>query len=155
MEVVAIDPDQPAPDGPRWFGLDDIREPKLVTWCAKGSGLAELVTRGRAAGIDLGAPIEGSRERPDGTRLEWTFTDPWAERAGGVVPFFIDWGRTRHPAMDLSALCTFRGLRIEHPDPDAVRGWLDALALDTPVALAHAPGIFASIDTPNGLVELS
>jgi len=155
MEVVAIDPDRPAPDGARWFGLDDLTSPRLVTWCAKGSRLERLAERGRAAGIELGAPMGGSRERPDGSRLEWTFTDPWAERAGGVIPFFIDWGTTAHPGLDLPALCTFLGLRIEHPDPIQVRLWLDALGLDTPVTSAHAPRVFASIETPNGLVELS
>ena len=34
MEVVSVDPDQPAPDRPRWFGLDTLETPRLVTWCA-------------------------------------------------------------------------------------------------------------------------
>ena len=155
MEVVAIDPDQPAPSRPRWFGLDTLDRPRLVTWCARSSDLAGLVTRGREAGIDLGDPVHGSRERPDGSRFEWTFTDPWADRAGGVLPFFIDWATTEHPGRSLPALCTYRGLRIEHPDPASVRAWLETLGLDTPVTSAHAPRVFASIDTPNGLVELS
>jgi len=33
--------------------------------------------------------------RPDGVRLAWTYTDPAALVAGGVVPFLIDWGVSR------------------------------------------------------------
>ena len=154
MEVVAIDPDQPAPEGPRWFGLDSLEEPRLVTWCAKSSDLAGLVAQGRDAGIDLGEPIAGGRERADGARLSWTFTDPWAERAGGVIPFFIDWGTSPHPAESMPAVCTFAGLRLEHPDPASVRTWLDALGLDTPVTAGHAARVIATLETPDGVVEL-
>lgn len=155
MEVVSVDPDQPPLDGPRWFGLDDLSSPRLVTWCAKAASLDALVARGRAGGIDLGETSVGGRVRPDGSRLSWTVTDPWADRAGGVVPFFIDWGDTEHPGTHLPAQCAFRGLRVEHPDPDMVEGFFTALGLDTRVERGHAPRVIASIETPNGVVELS
>jgi len=154
MEVVSIDPDQPDPEGPRWFGLDHVSEPRLATWCAKGSGLEALVACGRGAGIDLGEPSKGGRERPDGSRLTWTVTDPWADRAGGVVPFFIDWGATEHPATRLPQLCSFTGLRIEHPQVDAVLAWFGALGLDVPVLEGDTPRVIATIQTPRGEVEL-
>lgn len=125
-----------------------------MTWCAKSSALDDLIRGGRSVGVDLGEPKSGMREREDGTRLEWVFTDPWAERAGGTIPFFIDWGSTRHPATMLPSGCSFVGLRLEHPDPAQVRIWLDALGLDTPVSAGHAPRVIATIETPNGLVEL-
>jgi hypothetical protein len=114
-----------------------------------------LVARGRAAGIDLGDPVEGGRRRADGVELRWTFTDPWSDRAGGVIPFFIDWGDSQHPARSLPATCRFRGLRLEHPEPGEVAGWLEALGLDTEVAAGHAPRVVATIETPTGVVELS
>jgi hypothetical protein len=156
LEVIAVDPDQPDPTGPRWFGLDDLVEPGLVTWCVEATGgLETLIARGREAGIDLGDVAEGSRRRPDGSLLSWTFSDPWAGRAGGVVPFFIDWGSGPHPSDDLPAACSPHALRLEHPEPGRVQGWLTALGLDTPVARGHAPRVVASLETPNGIVELS
>lgn len=156
LEIIAVDSEQPAPTRPRWFGLDDLTEPGLVTWCAKTMhGLEPLITRGREAGIDLGEVVEGSRRRPDGSLLSWTFSDPWARRAGGVVPFFIDWGSSPHPSEDLPAVCALHALRVEHPEPRRVEAWLAALGLDTPVSEGDAPRVVASLETPNGIVELS
>lgn len=154
MEVIAIDPEQPDPTGPRWFGLDDVSEMRLATWCAKSDDLETLVARGRDAGIDLGEISIGGRERPDGSRLSWTVSDPWAGRAGGVVPFFIDWGSTEHPAGRLPNVCTFKGIRVEHPQPVAVTAWLDALGLDVAVSEGDTPRVIATIQTPRGEIEL-
>jgi hypothetical protein len=154
MEVIAIDPEQPDPAGPRWFGLDDVVEMRLATWCAKSSDLETLIARGRDAGIDLGEPSGGGRERPDGSRLNWTVSDPWAARAGGVVPFFIDWGATEHPAGRLPGPCAFKRLRVEHPEVTAVTAWLGALGLDVAVSEGDTPRVIALIDTPRGEVEL-
>lgn len=156
LEIIAIDPEQPDPTRPRWFGLDDLAEPTLVTWCARAPDILErLIARGRQAGIDLGDAQAGSRRRPGGSLLSWTFSDPWAPRAGGVIPFFIDWGRSPHPSDDLPAVCSLHALRLEHPEPDDVQAWLAALGLDTSVSRAHAPRVVASLETPNGIVELS
>lgn len=154
MEVVAPDPDQPEPSGPRWFGLDDLPRRRLVSWCVKSADLLDTVERGRAAGIDLGELKTGGRVTPDGSRLAWTFSDPWADRAGGVIPFFIDWGDTSHPARSLGQPCTFQSVRLEHPDADMVRRWCTALALDVQVDTGERPAVIARIDSPNGLVEL-
>lgn len=155
MEVVSVDPDQPRPERPRWFGLDDLDAPRLVTWCAKGNDLADLVARASAVGLDLGDVAGGGRVRPDGSELTWSVTDPWAERAGGVVPFFIDWGASEHPGMRLPPTCSFVGIRVEHPEATRVERWLRALGLDTEVRVGHAPRIVATLDTPNGRVELT
>lgn len=155
MEVVSIDPDQPRPDRERWFGLDELDAPRLVTWCAKGRDLADLVGRAKAVGLDLGPVASGGRVRPDGSELTWNVTDPWAERAGGVIPFFIDWGTSEHPGDRLPATCSFVEVRVEHPHPDPIKEWLRALGLDTRVREGHAARVVATIDTPNGRVELT
>lgn len=154
-EVVAIDPLQPPPDRPRWFGLDELDGPRLVTWCVRSSDLEGTVRLGREAGIDLGEVVAGSRERSDGTLLRWRFTDPWAVRAGGVVPFFIDWGHTRHPARDLPEACSLLEVRVEHPRPDAVAAWLRALGLDLTVSKASRARLTVRLRCPNGVVELT
>src|SRR5580765_3359861 len=66
LEIIAPDPEQPAPAGPRSFGLDALRVPRLLTWAAKSRDLESTVSRARALGVDLGAPGAGGRRRLDG-----------------------------------------------------------------------------------------
>ncbi len=159
MEVLSVDPDAPPPPGPRWFGLDDLQAPRLASWCAavptpRADGLLELVEAGRAAGIDLGQIRRGRRARPDGSVIEWSMTDPWADRAGGVIPFFIDWGSSPHPADDLPAVCRFVGIRLEHPEVANVERWLSVLGLDAAVVEGSEPKVTVTLETPRGPVEL-
>lgn len=167
LEVIAPDPELPAPDGPRPFRVDEVEEPRLVTWAAKAEEperaaarleAAELAVAGGAGkgseSIHLGPVAEGSRRRPDGTELSWRLTDPAAERAGGVVPFLIRWGDAPHPAADAPAGCALRGLRARHPDPDRVREALLLLELDLPVEAGPVPSLVARIAAPGGAVEL-
>src|SRR5205809_7410293 len=51
LEVIAIDPDAPAPTRPRWFDLDApemqtrlAESPALITWGARTDNIAEAVT---------------------------------------------------------------------------------------------------------------
>jgi hypothetical protein len=155
MEVVSIDPEQPSPVRSRWFGLDTLDAPRLVTWCEAVDDLDRLLERARTVGIDLGEPMSGRRRREDGTLLTWRMTDPWAERAGGVIPFFIDWGDTPHPGTVLPTSCSFLGIRGEHPQADQVRDWCEALGLDIDVVRGEDVRLVATLDSPNGVVDLS
>ena len=155
MEVVGIDPNAPGPERGRWFGLDTLTRPRLVTWCAAVDDLDGFLARARVAGIDLGGPMIGSRRREDGTMLSWRMSDPWAGRAGGVLPFFTEWGSTPHPGTVLRAACTYQRIRAEHPDADRVRRWCETLGLDIDVTPGNDVRLIATLDTPNGLVDLS
>jgi Glyoxalase-like domain len=154
IEVIGPDLDQPVPADPRPFRIDELSTPRLVTWSAYESDLEGLLQRAAGSGITLGAIGAGSRTRPDGVLLTWQFTDPRALPADGVVPFFIDWGQTQHPA----AGSTFGGrlvdLRAEHPESTGVRAQLAALGLDMAVSDAPAPAIIATIHGQLGPVEL-
>jgi hypothetical protein len=35
LEIIAPDPRQPKPPTARWFGVDDIQNPRLVSWAVK------------------------------------------------------------------------------------------------------------------------
>ncbi|MEY2399994.1 MAG: hypothetical protein QOJ08_105, partial [Ilumatobacteraceae bacterium] len=66
LEVIGPDPSQPAPDGPRPFGIDSLERPALVAWCVRPKRpLEEIIVEARAAGIELGEVAEMSRRRPD------------------------------------------------------------------------------------------
>jgi 6-phosphogluconolactonase (cycloisomerase 2 family) len=154
LEIIGPDPEQPAPAQPRPFGIDDLKEPRLVTWAAKGRDLERFASDAARRGVKLGAVIPGSRRRADGVLLEWRYTDPRTLAAGGVVPFFIDWGATPHPAVSAPAGATLVALRAEHPDAGAVQQALDAVGVDLRVRRGARPALVATIDSPRGRVEL-
>jgi len=154
LEIIGPDPDQPKPDRPRRFGIDDLKAPRLVTWAAKGSDLEALVENAKRHGLDLGQVQAGSRRRPDGALLSWHLTVSPALNEGGIVPFFIDWGETPQPAASLPRGCLLIALRAENPDPNRVQAELSALGLNLRVDSGSTPAIIATIRTPNGDVEL-
>ena len=154
LEIIGPDPDQPTPAGPRRFGIDDLKAPRIVRWVVKSSELAAVSETAAKAGITLGAVASGSRKRPDGVVLSWRYTDPATVVADGLVPFFIDWGTSPHPALTAARGAELVQLRAEHPAAARVQRMLDQLGLELRVTQASAPAIIATIDTPRGLVEL-
>jgi hypothetical protein len=154
IEIIGPDPEQPAPGAPRPFGIDDLKEPRLVTWAMKGQNLDEWAAAVRRRGVPLGAVSAGSRRRTDGVLLHWRYTDPRTVVADGLVPFVIDWGSTPHPAATAAAGASLVGLRAEHPDPDRVTSLLQALGVDLQVTRADRPALVATIQGPRGRVEL-
>lgn len=154
LEIIGPDPEQPKPALPRTFGIDDLTEARLVTWAAKGTNLAELAREAERHGITLGPVGDGSRKRPDGMVLRWRFTSPLTVVADGLVPFFIDWGTTEHPARSAAAGASLVALRAEHPEAERVRAQLQQLDLDLPVTNGPRPALIATIDSPKGRVEL-
>jgi hypothetical protein len=154
LEIIGRDPDQPAPPQPRPFGIDDLKEPRLVTWVAKGENLESFANKVAHAGVKLGEVIDGSRQRADGVVLSWRFTDPRTVVFDGLVPFFIDWAKTPHPAGSATPGLSLIGLRAEHPDPEPVQEALFTLGLDLRVQRGPRPALIATVDSPRGRVEL-
>jgi hypothetical protein len=154
LEIIAPYPEPGPISGGRPFGLDEAGPSRLVAWGASGGWLHKIWDAAAQHGVDLGAIQSGSRERPDGTVLTWELTDLRCVVAGGVVPFFIDWGTSTHPALAAPKGATLVELRVEHPDADRVRRILRVFALDLPVNTGPAPAVIAKISCPNGCVVL-
>jgi hypothetical protein len=154
LEIVGPDPDQPAPDTPRWFGIDTLDAPRLVTWCAAAPELASLHARAAAAGVSLGAVRDGGRVRPDGVALSWQVTSPFTVLEHGLVPFFIDWLDSPHPADSAAHGVSVVEFAAEHPSPDALRAIYTALGLTMPVRAAETPALVATLEGPRGRVTL-
>src|SRR5262245_35127058 len=154
LEIIGPDPDQPTPAGPRRFGLDDLKAPRLIGWVAKSHELEAIAAKASAMHIPLGTIIPGSRKRPDGVVLTWRYTDPNVVAADRLVPYFIDWGRSPHPSATAARGATLVQVRAEHPDASTVQKMLDALGLSLHVDKGSAPALIATIDSPRGRVEL-
>jgi len=154
LEIIAPDPEQPPPQTPRPFGIDDLKEPRLVAWAAKGDHLDQLTREAARKGVQLGEVISGSRQRPDGVALSWRYTNPGVRLADGIIPFFIDWGESPHPARTAAGGLSLIELRAEHPDAGRVERMLHALGLALPVRRSPGLALIAVINGPRGRVEL-
>src|ERR1700736_2572088 len=120
LEIIAPDPDHSPPAEGRPFGLEALGSSRLIGWAAEGSGLTNLRDAAAQHGVELGRVVSGSRRQADGTVLTWKLTDLRCVVADGIVPFFIDWGKSPHPALVASGGATLVSLRAEHPDADRV-----------------------------------
>lgn len=144
LEVIAVDPDAPPPDRPRWFGLDDpavqarlAERPRLLGWIARTDTLAEA--RAAADDPDLFGPAE---EMSRGS-LSWRITirPDGASPAGGALPSLIQWPEGAHPCDALPEVgCRLESLTLHHPRPEMVRETLSRiLFVAGPVAVTVTP----------------
>lgn len=154
LEIIGPDTKVLEPQEVHIFAIHELDGPRLVTWAARDDDLKELTDRSRKQMIDLGTVSHGSRHRPDGTELTWFFTDPLAARNGGVLPFFVDWGDSEHPAKSLPRECELLELTLLHPHAKNVEQRLRTVGIEMSVQAAPEPRVAARIRTPNGILEL-
>lgn len=153
LEIIGPDPDQPPANLQSWW-FNDLKEPRLVTWAAKGTELERVRDSAVSHGVPMAEVSAGSRKRPDGVLLSWRTASPLGPAAGGIVPFFIDWGESPHPAHSSARGVTLVELRAEHPDDRQVRELLSRLGFALPVTAGGRPLLIATLEGPRGRVEL-
>jgi hypothetical protein len=157
VELIAIDPDAPAPKQERPFGLDSLDGPRLITWAVRSRSIEADVENARERGFDPGAIIDMSRCSPAGERLEWKLTIRAKPFGDGLLPFVIDWGSTPHPAA--SDRGDQNDLRLTefsatHPHPESIGDALAALGADLEVEVGPQPCLSALITGPEGDILL-
>lgn len=147
FEAIAIDPSQPAPAFPRWFGLDDFTGPaRLDKWILRTADIAAA----QAAFPEAGEPVHLTR----GT-LSWTMLVPPDGRLpfGGQFPAIIQWHTDTPPGQTLAkADLRLDLLVIEGPDADQLEARLSPAFTDPRVRLSTAPdrALRAEFVAPDG-----
>lgn len=138
LELIASDPEQPDPVGPRPFGIDDDPGPRLATFAMRPTAdqtIDDVIAVLRRNGFDPGEAVPMSRTTPDGDLLAWHLTMPTLA-AGGLVPFLIDWGDTPMPSDTIPVDAALESLSAGTDDDRVVDlvGELqpDPLTLDAP-----------------------
>ncbi len=149
LEVIAADPDAPAPAWPRWFDLDSFAgRPRLTNWIARSNDLA-----GALASAPAGCGVPVALERGD---YRWQMAVP----ADGKLPFdscfpaLIQWFGTLHPASALpDAGVRLIRFEIAHPEAAALRATLATLFTDPRVVIVDgtAKAMRATFQTPAGI----
>ncbi len=154
LEIIAPDPNQDLAGtfGERIAGLESCG---LITWAAAASGLAAVAER--AAGMEITArgPVASRRRTPDGDLLQWELLFLGGHRFPGLVPFFIDWLETPHPATTNPVAGRYRALEIRTPDADGLNAVYSGLGMRMVAEAAASEEITAIIDTDRGEVRLN
>ena len=154
LEVIAPDPEHDGRQEVLPFGPDGFTKASLVTWVLRAEAIEEMAARARAAGLDMGPIQSGQRLKPDGGVIAWKLTEAFATPLAGAVPFLISWGETPHPARAVPQVGELAELRIEHPEPDAVRTALSILGTAIEVGAGEQFKMVARIRTTQGEVEI-
>ncbi|MEV0351793.1 VOC family protein [Nonomuraea sp. NPDC050680] len=153
LEIIGPDPE--ADTGPIRFGLDTLREPRLVTWAVHPADLDTSVRQARERGYDPGVIEPLSRHTPNGSLLAWRLTNRDDSAPVSPVPFLIDWGGTTHPAASGLPRLGLAAFSAVHPEPAALRRDLTALGVELDIAEGPEIALRAVLDTPLRQVTLT
>ncbi len=157
FELIAIDPDVPAPARTRWFSLDDpqtqarlAERPRALCWVVNTDDLDAVVA---ASPVPLGEIVTFTR----GDR-SWRLTVPEDGHLpeGGLLPAFIEWSPGPHPSTAQPDLdCRLTSIQLTHPEPERLKETLSALQVLDLVELSAGPkGLSFEIQTLDGIVIL-
>ncbi len=126
----------------------------LYHWAIGGVDLALLAEKARQAGYEGGAMVPGGRMKPDGRWLGWTCWGLRNHGFGSLIPFFIDWMDSEHPAESAPLGGKLAGLEIHSPQADDLKRLFATLKLDVAVKKSETPGVVAVLESGKGRIEL-
>jgi hypothetical protein len=172
FEIIAINPNEPAPKGSvaRWFDMDDkalqkaiAQEPRLITFVASTDDIKAARHALRTQEIERGQIVHASRKTNKGT-LNWQITvrEDGERLFNGCLPTLIQWGKPEateplrlHPRNSLPRSgVTLQSITISHPSGPKLQAAYEAIGLSG-VAIDTGPAnITATLQTPKGLVQL-
>lgn len=148
LEVIAIDPEAPAPARSRWFGLDGFAgAARPRAWILRCEDLEAAL-----AGAPEGAGLPMAFQR-DALHWRMAVPDSGVLPFDGVFPALIEWGAgVAHPAGRL----TDQGVRLAelvlvHPEAAALRAALAGMVSEPRLRIeSGSAAIIATFETPHG-----
>ncbi len=153
LEVIAPDPVQNL-DGTLGARLATLAAPGLVTWAAATSDLEAVAAAARRLPLSVRGPVPTERRSPDGSVLRWRLLFLGGHGFGSLVPFFIDWMDTPHPARTNPPGGTFLSLEIRSTEADSLNTLFGSLGVTIEALPEDGPGLTARIAASGGDVSL-
>ena len=117
----------------------------IRAWAVAVSDLASVADVAQELGFRVRDRKEMSRKTPEGSLLEWELL--FLEDA--VLPFFIDWKGSEHPARTAPSGCGLLELSISAEEPKVYQELLKKFQLEVCVSEGE-PAISAIIRSPKG-----
>jgi hypothetical protein len=125
-----------------------------IMWAVSTPDAEATAERLRGIGFEVSEPVAGSREKPDGSVLDWVVFGIKGEEAPGL-PFFIQWGTgSSHPSTTSPGGCHLQSLRITTPKVDTVYRLVKGLDLPVELVSGEPPAMEILLETPEGPVRL-
>lgn len=151
LEAIAVNPDAPEPDRPRWFDLDRFSgAPRLTNWICRCDNLEATLAR---LPEGFGDPVDLQRGA-----LKWRMAVP----RSGILPFdncapaLIEWQTDQHPAEMLARSgVRLNRFTVSHPEFDQLAALLAPILDDARVLFQAGPAnLSAWFETPEGTATL-
>jgi hypothetical protein len=148
IEILGRDPAQPESN------LDPeiraLQRPGLYHFAMAGEDLRVLKERADAARLKGSGIVTGGRTLPDGRWLGWSLFGVRDHGFGALVPFFIDWTGSEHPAKAAPRGGRFVGAEARTPDAAGLRAVYGAFGIDIPVHEAAQPSLAVTVESSKG-----
>lgn len=152
LEVIAVNPQAPAPQRARWFALDQVAADgpaKLATWVMQCDDIQAAVQR---SSLDSG-PVEPMSRG----ELQWQITIPkdGKHQLEGALPSLIEWQGEGPVGGMVDAGCTLKCLEIYSTHSSQLDSFLSQLSFQGPVMVHQLSEgqlgyLVAQIETPDG-----
>lgn len=130
--------------------LEAVEGIDLRTFAVAATDLERIEAVAKAHGVRTSGIAAGSRRTGDGRLLRWRRLYTYSDRFAGLVPFFIDWLDTPHPAAEATGEVQLGGLTAVHPKAAALQALYDALGIEVAVRPGSRPGLLLELTTPKG-----
>jgi hypothetical protein len=153
LEVIAINPDAPKIERPRWFALDTLGEnakPQLLTWVARTNDIKLATTNSQI--------FFGEIEAMNRAGLNWLITIPFDGSLlfNGVCPSLIQWLNEPHPANKLPDTgCSLIGIEGYHHEARHINETLQSIGFEggfsvSSIKQSEKAYLIAHIQSPSG-----
>ncbi len=148
LELLATDPTQGG--GAFAATIAHLRAPALHTWCVAAGDAASIAEKARSVGLTPRRE-RMQRRRPDRSMLAWELVFLDDHPYGPLVPFFIDWQKSKHPAAALPRGVTLASLELTHPDAEGLADLLARLGgVPEPVRVERGTAVGIAAELRHG-----
>jgi hypothetical protein len=149
LEIIAPDPEQEL-QGTLGEELIQHGGSGVRSWAVASDDLASVAAVGRDQGLGVRPIVDMNRTTPAGVRLDWQICFLFGN---SLLPFFIDWKKSPHPAQNTPKGCALDSFTVSLPDHVPYRTLMDALGVEVTI-VNGAELCSARLQTPAGLVAL-
>jgi hypothetical protein len=148
LEIVASDPAQPITNLDT--ELRRLAGSGLYHCAASGLDLETVRQRALAAGLQGSEIVTGGRSVPNGGRLSWKLFGLKNHDLGALLPFFIDWMDSEHPAKAAPLGGELVKIEVVSPAAEQLRAIYGIFDLNIATASGTVAGFQATVASRKG-----